>query len=171
MQPGRTIKELVALVQERDTAACRELFENHQPAVFGYCLAFALGNETLAHELSVEAWVTAFGSIARLRDRARFVEWLDAVTRISCMRVLEQRRDRPRDNVPDVLVEMIATCPNLGLQEVAAAAYDDEPSNPHAIAQELGIDPDEVAGRLQRFEAWVRPQLVARLVQAAEDEQ
>lgn len=171
MPPGWTTEELVARAQDRDEAAFRALYDGHADPVYSWCHAFALGDEALASELAVESWITAFGSIDRLRDPGRFVEWLDAVTRITCMRVVEQRRGRPGavSSLSDALVEVIAACPNRGLQEVAAATYDHQPASTAELAAQQGIDEDEVTSRLLRFDAWAKPQLVALLINSAEN--
>lgn len=167
MSPHAPIEDLVARARAGEDEARRAIFDAHADRVWSYCLGFALGDEALALELCEDTWVAVFGALDHLREPSRIASWLDAVTRINCIRIAEQRRASPGyvPRVPDSLFEQIASCPSRKLQAVASLAYDDEPVPPDRIAERLGIGLEEVHARLVRFDTWARAQLVARLAQ------
>src|SRR5690349_21138849 len=75
----RDERELIARVVDGDRMAARGLYDAHAPRVFR--LAFRLtGDDEAARELTQEAFIRAFGQLARFRGDAAFSTWLHRVT-------------------------------------------------------------------------------------------
>lgn len=70
--------ELVELARGGDRAACGELVERHQQAVFRTALA-ALRSREEAEELVQDAFVAAFHELDRFRGASSFRTWLLAI--------------------------------------------------------------------------------------------
>ena len=178
------LDSLVTRAKRGDTAAFRQLYEDHVDAVFGYCLAFSRNNRDMAHDLCQETFATAFTKLGDLREPARFSGWLRTITRRACLRwashhqvekkALEQLEHEPRaknqpDRVAEIVAEVIAACPHDQLREAALLFYTDPPHTTAMIGEKLELSQTAVTTRLQRFRAWARRSMLARLAEAMED--
>jgi RNA polymerase sigma-70 factor (ECF subfamily) len=68
-------RALVARASAGDDAACRELVEQHHPAMRRFARA-AVDSDDAASELVQETWLAAFESMARFEGRSRLRTWL-----------------------------------------------------------------------------------------------
>lgn len=180
-----SIELLVRQARAGQAAASRALYDRHVAAAWGYCRAFARGDDALARDLCQESFATAFARLDQLDEPAAFPGWMRTITRRTCLRWAEGRRreregivqlaqqpriSHQRTDIPSAIVrEVIAACPDPGLREAARLFYTEPPHSTQRIAEILGISRTAVTSRLHRFRTWARTHMLQRLVDAAEE--
>src|SRR5215213_1381641 len=97
------LAELVGLGSER---AFEELFERHHRPVLAFC-AHMLGSWEEAEDAAQQAFVAAYGELARGNRPRALRPWLYGVARHRCLAALEARRARPDTGVAEPSVDAL----------------------------------------------------------------
>jgi RNA polymerase sigma-70 factor (ECF subfamily) len=108
----RSDEELVHAALAGERAAQAALYDRHAAAVLGRVTRL-LGQRAEAEDVTQEAFVTALGSLARLREPAQFAAWLTQIA----VRLVHRRFRRQRllrrlgfgASVRDASLELLAT--------------------------------------------------------------
>ncbi|MCI0341422.1 MAG: RNA polymerase sigma factor [Planctomycetales bacterium] len=175
---------LVEKSRAGDQSAFGTLVERHQRWVVGF-LAHMTGDWQHGEDLAQEAFLRAFGGLARLRDPARFRSWVGGIAAHVALdwrrRTAGTRRERPLDEAREPAFEpgspdSLAGPPGAGLAETLAAVRAAALSLPEEertvlalraegglsyadIGSALGIEESQVKGRLHRARRSLRERL------------
>ena len=103
---ANTEPEIFALAASGDGAAFGEIVRRHRPKLLGFATRM-LGNRADAEDAVQEAFVKAFGAIARFRCIASPHTWLVAILKNVCLsKISGRRRARSGEDVTDPFLDM-----------------------------------------------------------------
>jgi RNA polymerase sigma-70 factor (ECF subfamily) len=158
-------RRLAAAVARGDEAAFRQLYDGYHPRLLRLALVLARGDESLAQEVVQSVFLTAAKKLRHAANEAHLWNWLARVTRQHIAK--HWRRERRNSEVVAVaeLPEGVdAVAPDATLERCLDAAllemtpeerqliekfYFDRLSQKE-IAEQLGVTPKAVSGRLER---------------------
>jgi RNA polymerase sigma factor (sigma-70 family) len=87
---GANTGALAKRAQEGDIESFTTLIRNYQAMAFGYAYS-RLGDFDLAEDAAQQAFITAYRSLAKLRQPERFGGWLRSIVYFECSRILRHR--------------------------------------------------------------------------------
>ena len=90
--------QLVNLVQQGDSASFENLVLDNQTKVYNLALRM-VGNEDDAFDMSQEAFIKAYNSIANFRGDSRFSVWLYRLTTNVCLDFLRSERRKSHSSL------------------------------------------------------------------------
>ncbi len=90
--------QLVSLVQQGDSASFENLVLDNQTKVYNLALRM-VGNEDDAFDMSQEAFIKAYNSIANFRGDSRFSVWLYRLTTNVCLDFLRSERRKSHSSL------------------------------------------------------------------------
>lgn len=173
---------LVARARRGDAGAWRQLYDQHAPSVYGYCVTFCRQDRASADDLCQETFTAAFAALPELQDDGAFGGWVRVIARRRCLRWLESRQREagalaqlktepvvahaPLAARPDLdhLARLVLdACPDPTLKQTAGLFYGDPPASTGEIAERTGVTVTAVTTRLHRFRAWARVYAARRL--------
>lgn len=185
---------LVARAVAGDRAAFRALYDRHRPAVHRLARAFATLDPDDADDVVQDAFVRAFGAIAKLAQPGRFGPWLLAIARNRALSRLGRRRavEKLADDLSleaEALAEDCVTLPEAGAgaevdlvrkivaelpegpeKETVRLFYLEGELTAREIAERLGVGKSAVTMRLERFRAKVKRRLLAEVARLRGEE-
>ncbi|HEY6099093.1 MAG TPA: RNA polymerase sigma factor [Anaeromyxobacter sp.] len=178
---------LVARAVAGDRAAFRALYDRHRPAAHRLARAFATLDPDDAEDVVQDAFVRAFGSIAKLAQPGRFGAWLLTIARNRALSRLDRRKAAARltedlSREAGVLAEDVAVMPELDAEaehevvrrivaampegaekETVSLFYIEGQLSAREIAARLGVGKSAITMRLERFRAKVKRRLLAEV--------
>jgi RNA polymerase sigma-70 factor (ECF subfamily) len=185
---------LVARAVAGEAAAFRGLYDRHRPAVHRLARAFASLDPDEADDVVQEAFVRAFGAIAKLSQPGRFGPWLLAIARNRALSRLGRRRaaEKLSEDLTletEALAEDTVSMPEAGKEaelELVRKIVADLPEGPEKetvrlfylegeltareIAERLGVGKSAITMRLERFRARVKRRLLAEVARLRGEE-
>jgi RNA polymerase sigma-70 factor, ECF subfamily len=177
-----------------DRTAFRALYDRHRPAVHRLALAFAPLDADDAEDVVQDAFVRAFGAIAKLSQPRRFGPWLLAIARNRALSRLGRRKVACRlaqdlSHEAEVLAEDLPALPEIGLdaelelvrrivaelaegpvKETVRLFYVEGRLSAREIAARLGVGKSAITMRLERFRAKVKRRLLAEVARSRGEE-
>jgi RNA polymerase sigma-70 factor, ECF subfamily len=186
--------ELVVRASAGDRAAFRTLYDRHRPSVHRLVRAFAALDADEADDVVQDAFVRAFGNIAKLGQPARFSAWLLTIARNRALSRLGRRRAAERlaqdlTVEASVLAEDISAMPDPGLDaelDVVRRVVAELPEGPEKetvrlfyvegelsareIASRLGVGKSAITMRLERFRLKVKRRILAEVARLRGEE-
>jgi RNA polymerase sigma-70 factor (ECF subfamily) len=178
---------LVARALAGDRAAHRLLYDRHRSAVHRLARGFGSLDGDDADDVVQDAFVRAFGGLAKLKDPARFGPWLLTIARNRALSRLARRR--ASEALADELGREVETLadgqaalpdPDAGMElEVVRRVIAELPPGPEKetvelfyvrgelsareIADRLGVGKSAITMRLERFRAKVKARVLAEV--------
>ena len=178
---------LVARAVAGERAAFRALYDRHRPAVHRLARAFATLDPDDAEDVVQDAFIRAFGSIAKLSQPGRFGPWLLTIARNRALSRLGRRKaaEKLSEDLTleaGALAEDVAVLPELGIEaelgvvrrivaelpegpekETVRLFYLEGELSAREIAARLGVGKSAITMRLERFRAKVKRRLLAEV--------
>jgi RNA polymerase sigma-70 factor (ECF subfamily) len=178
---------LVARALQGDRAAHRTLYDRHRPAVHRLARSFAALDRDDAEDVVQDAFVRAFGNLARLREASRFGAWLLMIARNRALSRMARRRasvqladDLGREiealaehvsSLPEttdepeleVVRRVIAELPDGAEKETVRLFYLEGHLTAREIAERLGVGKSAITMRLERFRAKVKRRVLSEV--------
>ena len=183
--PGEEDAILVARAIAGDRTAHRLLYDRHRPAVHRLTRGFGALDRDDADDVVQDAFVRAFGNLAKLKEPARFGPWLLTIARNRALSRLARRRasetladelGREAETLatgqaalPDpyagaeleVVRRVIAELPPGPEKETVELFYVEGELSAREIADRLGVGKSAITMRLERFRAKVKARVLA----------
>jgi RNA polymerase sigma-70 factor (ECF subfamily) len=184
---------LVARALAGERGAFRALYDRHRPAVQRLAYAFASLDRDDAEDVVQDAFVRAFGNLARLEQPGRFAPWLLTIARNRALSRISRRRasERLEDDLsrdaetlaqsvttladPDAGAEaelvrrIIAELPEGPEKETVRLFYVEGNLSAREIAARLGVGKSAITMRLERFRAKVKRRVLAEVARLRGD--
>ncbi len=91
MDPAQVDIDLMSRVAQGEESAFPQLVERHKTRVFQLAWRF-LGERTEAEDVAQEVFVKIYQVRTSWQPSAKFTTWLFAITRNTCLKILERRR-------------------------------------------------------------------------------
>ncbi len=178
---------LVARAVAGDRTAFRALYDRHRPAIHRVARAFAALDPDEGEDVVQDAFVRAFGAIAKLAHPERFGPWLLAIARNRALSRLGRRRaaekleedlfleagalalDSASLPEPEAEAELelvrriVAELPEGPEKETVRLFYVEGELTARQIAERLGVGKSAITMRLERFRAKVKRRLLAEV--------
>jgi RNA polymerase sigma-70 factor (ECF subfamily) len=158
-------RRLAAAVARGDEAAFRKLYDGYHPRLLRLVLVLARGDESLAREVVQSAFLTAAKKLRHTANEAHLWNWLARVAR---QHLAKHWRHQRRNSTVVAVTELpecadavapdatLERCLDAALLEMTAEElqliekfYFDRLSQKE-IAEQLGVTPKAVSGRLER---------------------
>lgn len=185
---------LVARALAGDRGAFRALYDRHRPSVHRLACAFASLDRDDAEDVVQDAFVRAFGNLARLEQPGRFGPWLLTIARNRALSRISRRRasERLEDDLsrdaealaqavttladPDAGAEaelvrrIVAELPEGPEKETVRLFYVEGNLSAREIAVRLGVGKSAITMRLERFRAKVKRRVLAEVARLRGEE-
>lgn len=170
-----------------ERAAFRALYDRHRPAVHRLARVFGTLDPDDVEDVVQDAFIRAFGNIAKLSRPGRFGPWVLTIARNRALSRLGRRKaaEKLSEDLSlesGALAEDVAAIPELGAEaelEVVRRIVAELPEGPEKetvrlfyvegelsareIAERLGVGKSAITMRLERFRAKVKRRLLAEV--------
>lgn len=192
--PGDDDAALVARAVGGDRAAFRALYDRHRPQVHRLVRAFAALDADDVEDVVQDAFVRAFGSVAKLTRPDRFLPWLLTIARNRALSRLGRRKavERLAEDLAleaesqaaelaalpetgteaelEVVRKIVAALPDGPEKETVRLFYLEGELSAREIAARLGVGKSAITMRLERFRAKVKRRVLAEVARLRGEE-
>jgi len=166
-----------------DEQAFESLFYRYRRAILYLCLQYSNGDRDQAHDLCQEAFISAFQHLDRLKNPARFFQWLAEIAKNKCLSFVRKQRaivktlhayevvkpamtdnqHKWTDLEIELIGELIGGMDDRTLQETVRLFYIDGKKTTE-IAAAQGISQTAVTTRLNRFRGKFRKRMAQEIL-------